>query len=111
VSPYAQLYALGAYHAAEIPYVFHTVDLVAATLPTAYNGKDHDLARAMSGAWVRFASSGDPNGGGLPKWPAYTQSADQHFEFGDAVRVRSGLHAREVDFFTAFFERKPAAAR
>jgi para-nitrobenzyl esterase len=106
VSLYAQLYGLGAYHAAEIPYVFNTIDLVASTLPTAYNQKDRDLARAMSGAWVRFASTGDPNGGGLPAWPAYTATNDTHLEFGDSIRSGKGLHAREVDFFTAFFEKE-----
>jgi para-nitrobenzyl esterase len=106
VSLYAQLYGLGAYHAAEIPYVFNTIDLVAATLPTAYNQKDRDLARTMSGAWVRFASTGDPNGGGMPAWPAYTTANDTHLEFGDTVRTGKGLHSKEVDFFTAFFDKE-----
>jgi para-nitrobenzyl esterase len=109
VSAYAQLYGLGAYHAAEIPYVFGTVDAIAATLPTSYNAKDRELSRAMSGAWARFASTGDPNGGGLLKWPPYTARADPHFEFGDTLRVRSGLRAKEVDFFTAYYEKRSAA--
>jgi len=102
VSVYAQLYGLGAYHAAEIPYVFDTVDLVSAT---GVQPKDRELAQAMSAAWLRFAQTGDPNGANLPKWPPYSQSTDQHQEFGNTIRAGSGLHAKAVDLFTKFYER------
>jgi len=38
---------------------------------------DRALARLMSSYWVNFIKSGDPNGRGLPFWPAYdtTQQA------------------------------------
>ena len=51
--------ALGAYHASEIPFVF-------AADPT------NPLAKAMSGAWIKFAATGDPG------WPAYTAASDQY---------------------------------
>ena len=104
VSPYARLYSLGAYHGAEIPYVFGTVDLVNSFVPRAYDNRDHELAQIMSAAWVRFVISGNPNGEGLAKWPAYTAAADPYLEFGDTIRAGTGLHAKAVDTFTAYYE-------
>jgi para-nitrobenzyl esterase len=104
VSPYAAVYFLGAYHAAELPYVFSTIDLLSRSLPAAYDQPDRDLSRAMSAAWVRFATTGDPNGAGFPKWPPYTAAADPHLEFGTTIRAGSALHSKEVDFFTSFYE-------
>jgi para-nitrobenzyl esterase len=102
-SPYARLYGLGAYHGAEIPYVFGTVDLVNSFVPRAYDSRDRELAQIMSAAWARFVISGNPNGEGL-KWPAYTAAADPYLEFGDTVRAGAALHAKAVDTFTAYYE-------
>jgi para-nitrobenzyl esterase len=57
---------IGAYHGAEIPYVFGTHD---AWLPTA--AEDRELGARMMRYWTRFAAGGDPNGAGDPPWPAY----------------------------------------
>jgi para-nitrobenzyl esterase len=43
----------------------------------------------MSTAWLRFAATGNPNGPGLPAWPAYTAAADQYLEFGDTIKAGS----------------------
>jgi para-nitrobenzyl esterase len=59
---------LGACHALELPFVFDTLDtardLVSDHAPT-------DLADAIHTAWMRFAFTGNPNGGHLPEWPRY----------------------------------------
>ena len=41
----------------------------------------------MADAWVRFASTGDPNGGTLPHGPAYDGGSDPYLEFGYRYRV------------------------
>lgn len=68
----------GAPHATEIPFVFDTV--------TARYGKDltpadQAIARAANTYWVNFAKTGNPNGAGLPEWPAYKPDSDQLMDF------------------------------
>ena len=65
-------------HAAEIPFVFDTVKekYGAAAVP-----EDESIARYANRAWAQFAKTGDPNGGGLPTWPAYTPAKDTIMDF------------------------------
>ncbi|MGA2593286.1 MAG: carboxylesterase family protein [Bryobacteraceae bacterium] len=59
----------GAYHSAEIEFVFET--LASKHLP--WRREDKALSDLISSYWTNFAKSGDPNGAGLPPWPAYTR--------------------------------------
>jgi len=73
---------LGAYHGAELPYVFNTHD-------DWLSGDETDVAltETVMGYWVNFAKTGSPNGAGLPEWPRYHASARVALELGDAVRT------------------------
>ncbi|MGZ5985536.1 MAG: carboxylesterase/lipase family protein [Caulobacteraceae bacterium] len=68
----------GAPHATEIPYVF---DTVSAKYGKDLTAKDEAVARAANTYWVNFAKTGDPNGPGLPRWPAYTPAGDGIMDF------------------------------
>jgi para-nitrobenzyl esterase len=80
---------VGAFHCAELVYVFgtqHTVD-------RPWEAIDRQLSDVMSSYWVRFAATGNPNGPGLPEWPAYDEQSRHVEEFGSRVSAESGLKA------------------
>jgi para-nitrobenzyl esterase len=58
----------GAYHSAEIEYVFETLD----SKDLRWTDADRKLSGLISSYWTNFAKTGDPNGPGLPKWPRTT---------------------------------------
>jgi para-nitrobenzyl esterase len=60
----------GATHTLEIPFVFGTVDLAPEIVCNAPDR--HEVSRQAMGYWVNFARTGDPNGSGLARWPAYS---------------------------------------
>src|SRR5262249_18374649 len=90
---------LGAYHAAEIVYVFNNLSHV----NRPYQTVDFQLGDTMSSYWVNFASTGDPNGGGLPKWTAYDVGSETYMEFGDTVKSGNHLLKPQLDFLEQFF--------
>jgi len=71
----------GARHASELPYVFRQLTEHGRPAPTP---KDEALSEMMRTYWTNFARTGDPNGTGLPEWPAYDDAAPQmlHIEAG-----------------------------
>lgn len=70
---------LGAYHAAEIAYVFDN----AHTLRHPAGAADQVIAGAMSDYWVAFARQGDPNSGDLPRWLPYSVEQPHYMLFAD----------------------------
>ena len=87
---------VGAFHCAELVYVFgtqHTVD-------RPWEAIDRQLSDVMSSYWVRFAATGNPNGPDLPEWPAYDEQSRHVKEFGSRVSVGPGLEAAPL--FEAF---------
>jgi carboxylesterase type B len=84
----------GPNHGDEVPYVFNTL----ATQPGSYNDDDCRLAETMADAWVRFAKTGNPNGGSLPAWPRFDAAHDVYLEFGDTVHAGSAYRNAALDF-------------
>ena len=57
----------GVFHSSELPYVFDNLRL----LDRPWQVEDRRVAREISSYWTDFAKTGNPNGKGLPKWPAF----------------------------------------
>ncbi len=68
----------GSWHGMDVSYVFHHLN------PNDPHTTKSDLAisDAMSTYWVNFAKHGNPNGKGLPIWPAFSErnSAVMYFQ-------------------------------
>jgi para-nitrobenzyl esterase len=80
---------LKAAHGVEIPYVFNTLgaprtypDASSPELASA-SASDRALAERVSSYWVNFARTGDPNGKGLPHWPAFSGVGADPVVIGD----------------------------
>ncbi|MDX1673365.1 MAG: carboxylesterase/lipase family protein [Longimicrobiales bacterium] len=67
----------GAAHASEIPYVFDTLGEWGGAAVAA---EDREVARMMNRYWTNFARTGDPNGEGLPEWPAFSSDGNEILE-------------------------------
>ncbi len=112
VPPARRFRELGAFHSAEIPYVFGKMDL-----RWGFDRVDRALSEAMQDAWIAFAKTGDPNATDPPDttppnatppnatgesgWPAYDVDTDAYLEFGESAKARTALHAKACDLFDA----------
>jgi para-nitrobenzyl esterase len=80
---------LKATHTVEIPYVFNNLraprvfpDASSPELASA-SASERALAERVSSYWVNFARTGDPNGKGLPHWPAFSDASAAPLVIGD----------------------------
>ncbi|WP_167772466.1 carboxylesterase/lipase family protein [Ramlibacter henchirensis] len=82
----------GPQHGEEVAHVFGNFG----TNPV--DALDEQLSSVLRRTWVRFAATGDPNGGGAPRWEPYDPAADNHLAFGDTIAPGRAWRAAQLDF-------------
>jgi para-nitrobenzyl esterase len=81
--------SLGAHHGTELAYLFQR--------PLGGGEDELRISRLLGQYWVTFAATGDPNGPGLPTWPAYSLGAEQMLDFTTDLTVLSGYRNAQLD--------------
>jgi para-nitrobenzyl esterase len=97
----------GAFHTSEVPYVFNTLN----QSKRPWTNQDRKLADTLGGYWVNFMKTGDPNGEGLPQWPAFTSKSAVTMELGDKLQPRPVAEKAKVEFWQKYLTRPNAVAR
>src|SRR5581483_1667469 len=95
----------GAAHAGEIAYVFG--NFPAATPPTA---SDRAVSEQISSYWVNFAKKGDPNGPGLPQWPAFTNTSAQVMNLDDPSKAIDVPNLQKLEVLDGYYAWRRAQA-
>ena len=100
-------------HTAELGFVFNEPYGGAFPGAKVFTQEEAVLAKTVSGYWLSFAKTGDPNpsptgatddgvGGGAPTWPQYSQDGDETLRLQTAseggVVVESGLRKAACDW-------------
>ena len=84
-------------HSAELSFVFGTWGAGVQLSPI-----DRKISEQMQSYWANFVRTGDPNGGGLPHWPAFQLKERNYIAFTDqGATVKFGLRQ---DFCELFIE-------
>jgi para-nitrobenzyl esterase len=88
----------GSAHSFDLPYVFGFYPKEG-NLAGQFTDVDRRLADSMQRYWVNFAKTGDPNGGPLPRWPAFapTQSFIRFMEDGRVLPATGGLRPAQCE--------------
>ncbi|MGP0074652.1 MAG: carboxylesterase/lipase family protein [Bryobacteraceae bacterium] len=88
----------GAAHAGEIAYVFGNFT---AGMPAS--ASDSKVSDEISSYWVNFAKAGDPNGSGLPQWPAFTNTSAQVMNLDDPPKAIDVPNLQKLEVLDGYF--------
>jgi para-nitrobenzyl esterase len=92
----------GAFHSAEIAYLFNTLDAVG----RPWTKEDRLLADKIISYWVNFAATGNPNDNGLPNWPEYDANKRRVLELGDLITPSVVLQQDILEFYNTQFQKE-----
>ena len=89
----------GAAHGADVPYVFQHLD----TANPQTTKDDVAISEAMATYWTNFAKRGDPNGDGVPTWPAFSDANPVVMHFARTPHTGPVPSAEALKALDAYF--------
>ena len=92
----------GAFHAAEIPYVFGNLN----TFDIDITPQDQAFSNLMMDVWTQFAKSSNPSIEGVIDWPAYTADGHQTAVIGENLSTMNGVRLPQVKLITEAYDRQ-----
>ncbi len=98
-APKALFPNLGAFHSAELPFIFgnpHLGIMLAAA-------EEQALSKAMIGYWSRLSLTGDPNSKEALAWPSYDAASDSNVVLDLTLSTQSGLKKDACEFWEGIF--------
>ena len=91
--------AEGSGHGSDVPFAFQT--LAGRRAPSQ---QDLALSDLISTYFVNFAVTGNPNGEGLPNWPAFTSDENEVMVFDAKPGARTYPALDRVEIYDPFFD-------
>jgi para-nitrobenzyl esterase len=99
----------GATHAAELGYVFGT--LTPPPRGGSLRPEDTKMSDLMMSYWTNFAKTGDPNGAGLPSWPAFGKSEEPVMFFDANPSARPVPNKPQLEAFDEYYAWRRAGSK
>jgi para-nitrobenzyl esterase len=100
-------FPIGAMHSTEIEYLLQTLPNIGVksrpyNITPSFTAAQFVLSNQMMGYWARFAATGNPNGDGAPRWPAFTSA---HHEIQELIPSRTSAETNfAAEHQCAFWE-------
>jgi para-nitrobenzyl esterase len=92
-------YGFGSPHGQDVAYVFMHLDK---SKPETTKS-DLEISEAMGTYWTNFAKYGDPNGKGVPKWPAFSDANPEIMVLGPTPHIGSVPSAESLKVLDEYF--------
>ena len=64
---------------------------------------DQAVSDEVSSYWTNFAKTGDPNGAGLPSWPAFTDANQQVMNLNDPSKAIPVPNLEKLQVLDGYF--------
>jgi len=90
----------GAFHTSEVPYAFQNL----IGKDRNYTAVDQQVSKNVSGYWLNFIRTGNPNGAGLPTWPAFNLVDEQVMKLNEAPTAVRILSPEKRDLYEDYYK-------